>query len=41
MEKIKKFNEYVLAFGKWLKDVKQQKDNTISSRIANIKTQLS
>lgn len=38
MEKIKKFNEYVLAFGKWLKDVKQQKDNTISSRIANIKT---
>ena len=37
MEKIKNFDEYVLAFGKWLKDVKKQKENTISSRISNIK----
>ena len=41
MEEIKNFNEYVLEFGKWLKDVKKQKDSTIGSRISNIKTVVS
>ena len=33
-----KFDNYVLEFGKGLKNVKGQKERTISSRISNIKT---
>lgn len=38
MKDFEKFDNYVLEFGKWLKNVKGQKERTISSRISNIKT---
>ena len=38
MKDFEKFDDYVLEFGKWLKNVKGQKESTISSRISNIKT---
>ena len=38
MKDFEKFDDYVLEFGKWLKNVKGQKERTISSRISNIKT---
>lgn len=37
MEKVKKFDDYVLEFGEWLKEVKKQKNNTVGSRVSNIK----
>lgn len=36
--KTEQFNEYVINFGDWLKKVKKQKKNTVSSRLANIRT---
>ena len=38
MKDFEKFDDYVLEFGKWLKNVRGQKESAISSRISNIKT---
>ena len=38
MRDINQFNEYLVKFEQWLKEVKRQKSSTIRSRLSNIKT---
>ena len=37
MENSKRFSEYVVKFGEWLKEVRKQQERTIATRLSNIK----